>query len=723
MRTKPLLFTALAAIFRGVAAASEPSSTAWCFIGCQLAVAGITFGGSPSLLVEGYYAYNCQNELLVHSTYACTKKYCHDEKQWEAGLNYMEKTCEEQSFTLLDGNVDAIANVDLAKVVVVETGDLTQYNSTAIASDDTFTIAYRTIDEWYSQRQYHQWYSKAMYIFWGIVLALGVGANFASWITSRKVSLPNVPEDSSVPRKGPANKIWTAIRTHILLPATFSKSCSQSKLGATLPPRAETLIILSFIIINVVLCAVSYTAFPGNAYYAQTNLQTWRYFADRTGYLSYANLSIFFAFGIRNNILIWLTGWEYPVFNRFHRWVARVSTLEAVLHSIGYTAFSFTFGGYADYSASFKQEYWYTGVIATTAMSLVLVFSIMFLRIRWYDFFLVLHIVLSIVTLVNLFYHTKIFNGEYNGFLWPCVAFWAFDRAVRIARVCFHWAFAATLKAPLEYDTEGNILRIDVTNVFSRIAPQGGAYYFLYSPFTLFGWENHPFTLVRWQESSSPSLPGSPVIDNEKTPDEKVPQNTTIAPISSTPSTRYTFLIRPYKGYTSKLAHKMSKTTNKTFLYEGPYGHTPDLSTYTDILLLIGGSGISVGISAIYTALATNPTARISLVWASRKAALIDSVLARELKCAVETGRVHVNAHITRSSDAHIRAENLTEKIETVRPSVKERIGEAERESAGRLAVVACGPAGMMDDARKAFVEVLPVARGQMELFNEAFFW
>lgn len=32
-----------------------------------------------------------------------------------------------------------------------------------------------------------------------------------------------------------------------------------------------------------------------------------------------------------------LTGWDFGTFNNFHRWIARIATLQAVVHSIGYT--------------------------------------------------------------------------------------------------------------------------------------------------------------------------------------------------------------------------------------------------------------------------------------------------------------------------------------------------------------------------------------------------
>ena len=48
-----------------------------------------------------------------------------------------------------------------------------------------------------------------------------------------------------------------------------------------------------------------------------------------------------------------MTGWDFGTFNNFHRWIARIATLQAVIHSIGYTiivsrsVFSGTQGGRA----------------------------------------------------------------------------------------------------------------------------------------------------------------------------------------------------------------------------------------------------------------------------------------------------------------------------------------------------------------------------------------
>lgn len=65
--------------------------------------------------------------------------------------------------------------------------------------------------------------------------------------------------------------------------------------------------------------------------------QVLRFVSDRTGIISFYNFPLIWLFGMRNNVVMWLTGWDFGTYNNFHRWVARVATLQAVIHSIGYT--------------------------------------------------------------------------------------------------------------------------------------------------------------------------------------------------------------------------------------------------------------------------------------------------------------------------------------------------------------------------------------------------
>ena len=112
--------------------------------------------------------------------------------------------------------------------------------------------------------------------------------------------------------------------------------------------------------------------------------------------------------------------------------------------------------------------------------------------------------------------------------------------------------------------------------------------------------------------------------------------------------TRYSFLIRPRTGYTARLRRSLNtdgSPTPITLLYEGPYGHVPDLHRFAEVLLVVGGSGISVGISTIYRALEDNPHALVNLVWTCRRTkTYMNSIMEKELKSAFETGRLAFDA-------------------------------------------------------------------------------
>ena len=112
--------------------------------------------------------------------------------------------------------------------------------------------------------------------------------------------------------------------------------------------------------------------------------------------------------------------------------------------------------------------------------------------------------------------------------------------------------------------------------------------------------------------------------------------------------TQYSFLIRPRSGSTARLRRSLNmdgSPTPKTLLFEGPYGHVPDLHRFAEILLVFGGSGISVGISTIYRALGDNPHAMVNLVWTCRRTKThMNSIMEKELKFAFETGRLAFDA-------------------------------------------------------------------------------
>lgn len=162
---------------------------------------------------------------------------------------------------------------------------------------------------------------------------------------------------------------WLWIRKTLILPATFVKHQAEAVAWTyTIPPRLESIILFLYFIMNFIMCFPAYNVFIGNQYYPTTRVQLARYIADRTGFLSIAQLPMVWVFAARNDPFMWLTGWSFATYNRFHRWIARISVLHAVIHSIAYTVFEFYFyeGASMGYDSSWKEEYWYCGAIVSS---------------------------------------------------------------------------------------------------------------------------------------------------------------------------------------------------------------------------------------------------------------------------------------------------------------------------------------------------------------------
>ncbi|KJR84322.1 ferric-chelate reductase [Sporothrix schenckii 1099-18] len=224
--------------------------------------------------------------------------------------------------------------------------------------------------------------------------------------------------------------------------------------------------------------------------------QLLRYVSDRTGIISWANFPLIWLFGMRNNILLWLTGWDFGTYNNFHRWVARIATVQAIVHSIGYTALVWKDGGFASFLNWWARFFWWTGGVATIFMSLLLGLSLYWLRRHAYEVFLLVHIGFSILILFGMLAHVSIFRGEYDVYFWACLIVWVVDRAMRVLRiVAFNPLFWKT-RAQATYDPQSNIVRVVVPYNASLYQPQPGTFYYLNVLNDKRFWESHPFTVA-----------------------------------------------------------------------------------------------------------------------------------------------------------------------------------------------------------------------------------
>jgi hypothetical protein len=127
----------------------------------------------------------------------------------------------------------------------------------------------------------------------------------------------------------------------------------------------------------------------------------------------------------------------------------------------------------------------------------------------------------------NVCSHIKGMEGKYAPYLWPCVAIWAVDRLLRLARLAaLNKSLIRSyllrrsrdgrrhryLMADARYDAAANVIRLSVLQQASplpgtatlRALPQPGpgVHFFLYFPTLWRGFGNHPFTLAGWTPSA-----------------------------------------------------------------------------------------------------------------------------------------------------------------------------------------------------------------------------
>ena len=102
------------------------------------------------------------------------------------------------------------------------------------------------------------------------------------------------------------------------------------------PSRAQTLLILCYIALNAVLCAINYPVLIPDTWYISTKKQHTSLVADRLGVLCYANIALAIMFSGRNTPLLWITGCSRSDIITFHRWVARVTAIEGAVHVVLY---------------------------------------------------------------------------------------------------------------------------------------------------------------------------------------------------------------------------------------------------------------------------------------------------------------------------------------------------------------------------------------------------
>ncbi|KAL4863818.1 hypothetical protein BDV12DRAFT_177032 [Aspergillus spectabilis] len=720
-----------------------------CVTAVYTAYTYITFAGRYS---RKHLEARCENPLQVTSIYASSDVFCQLHER-SVGISQLEGICRDAGLELIpreqlaenltEDGIKQMRTVDYLELPVDQVVDVP-----VLLSPLHYRRVFSTLDIWAYEMWTHYTYGYLSYLYWGCILfTRALHRMIDHFVFSRY----NTPSQRSTRSYLPFRCIYHWIQTHFIV-ATAIPSEGRQFFWWTFSNRTEALVTIGFWILSIVVSIVGYRLSSENIYWPDSFTQLTRYAADRTGIVSFANLPLLWLFAGRNNICAWATGWNFATLNVFHRHVAWIATIQAVVHTVLYVILFFQ---NPDPWRRLSKPYLLWGTLATVLMVSILPAAINWFRYRAYETFLLIHIVFSIGVLVGCFYHTVIFEDqEYWFYLWPPVGIWALDRILRVVRVVYcnlhvrkNREFLNCTTSITTYDKAADLLRLEVIPGSNSLDPRPGQYYFLYQPFRLTGWESHPFTLGSWsyelgRSASSPSTPEIlkgdehvdvsqiPLLSDDSSSASRSPESNLSH--SHARQLKLVFWIRPYDGWTRSLRQECLKspdrTSNATILLEGPYGHEFPLWSYDSVLLIAGGTGIASTVPYINDHISRSSSEEeknktrvqdMHLIWVTRQPAFIDQLASQELTPALERDDFHASFHatspLTRWQRSSQPAEPSSTEVPTLparhvdisqgRPDLEKIIStfaEEAHNSDSSAAVLVCGPSRMADEARSA---------------------
>ncbi|KAI1847989.1 hypothetical protein JX266_006102 [Neoarthrinium moseri] len=451
--------------------------------------------------------------------------------------------------------------------------------------------------------------------------------------------------------------------------------------------------------------------------------------AIRSGFIAFACVPILVALAGKANAITFLTGIGHEKLVVAHQWVAWISFVLSLIHTIPFFIASFYEPGDGGYERV-KSEFYrkgsaaslteYSGVPPLAILFGLCILSLPPIRHRFYESFYAVHILLAITYVGLLFWHA---GDELDSwaYLWATVAIWLaswfarlfwFNQSLHVRGEWFK-----TLPATLTV-LPGDLVRIEVERP-RDMHFQPAQHCFLRIP-TISWSDNHPFTIASAACSDAPRRG----------------------------SDRMLFLVKARDGFTRKLRDHgaVDKSVDVSVCLEGPYGGLarPLLAKrYDKVLLIAGGSGISACLSWLSQLASSAEASRlqqVTLLWAIRDEHSIAWV-SNELREAKFNGRVEVDIriHITGLAaspqvehdekaqiDGPFDQSSMIFTTSTGRPD----LSTAVLESTGRqqsTCVFVCGPEGMNVDASNACSSAQKLVLGgkarSISLHVETFGW
>ncbi|KAG6001480.1 hypothetical protein E4U21_004288 [Claviceps maximensis] len=734
----------------GPAAASKPLGKEVCVGSCYYSLLQARFTGPNP---EAQKA--CANPLRVRSTYYCIALHCRDdESDVEAGIKWWAGTCKNSSkLVSLKAYRTAVGQVKLEDVASrpsspSDLSGVMLLEKPVVPSSGSWEIVYRSVKTYSDLRDYHNAVSWAPYGFWAVILFLGTASRI--WSYKRLSSLSDETVDTSGQNlRGTFNRLAKRWKLDMQLAPTFTHRHHEPWGWLTIPLRLQSVVIASYIILHVVVCAVHYPILEESYYFKNKRLQVMRCLGDRIAVLLPKSLALLFLFGARSNPFQITTGWSYRTFSLFHRWTGIIMLLEAIVHGIILSTYDGYNKGWEYYKDELRNDETFRyGIMAATTFGLSIALAVRSFRARFYEIFKAAHIVLAAVALAAIYEYVNIvtvatrsghvktlFTGMYRVWVWVCVGIWAADYVVRFLRIAWiHLIRRTPADAIASFSPDSNIIKLRVASPSGTSQQTPGQYYFVSFGGWRYFWQSHPFSVAG--RCNGVANTAELVANPEKASrSSESPTSSTASDVESLcDRPNLTFMIRPRNGMTRRLRDLLRGTGGSgsqklKVVLEGPYGTPANLERYRHILFLTGGTGITAVLPYMRMLLEDGPGREerptVQFVWADSQEKFIRQVVEDHLchlQSACPVDKLTLELYVTSLDGDEEKSHNFPCKY--TRPDIDTLVQQFVQQTAGEnAAVFVCGPGKMADDARAAFLRHAKAASGHVDLFEEIYEW
>lgn len=482
---------------------------------------------------------------------------------------------------------------------------------------------------------------------------------------------------------------------------------------------------------------LTFTLGPAPYYWPSIDFGSSPPIATRAGWMALACLPFILILSTKANMIATLTGVSHEKLIVFHNWTSWAMFVLSLVHTFPFIIVHLAEG---DMVMQWNMAIFYwTGVVCLIAQAYLQIMSLPFIRNRFYEFFKATHFAAALIFVLFLFFHCDYTLTAWNYFIAAGVLYTLMFLYTQ-ARVFFEFGLGLRATFDLVSDTTMRIT-IPVRTT----------------------WEPTQHMFLRFLTPNAQALTAHPfTVCSVPTPGSKTTQS------------KLVFYVETRGGITAQLAKLSAEKPGHSLrvLMDGPYGGIKGkpLRCYDDALVVACGAGAAFSLGLVMDSLlhrslfSTTPGAeaaalpRMRVLLATRdpkfvkwyREALSDFIEANHLPPHLEGIEITVfltNGDTSKAAGADVDLEKKLEpstpdaeqqpsitsslpiECRSGRPDFKLAVQEASLQPGTSLAVVACGPSGVLSDvqaaAADAQVRILQGKPGAREVYLhcESFSW